>query len=193
MYAAHCPSRAANTLQVMESRRALLRWKTVCRRRQQRRTKMRTSVALLVPLALLARLSLCWASASLSIYSTRAASLPPLHDTVRCSLSHSSALASRLLLTLRRRAQDTAAGAMSGLRDLVSGAGCSADGGGPSGAASNPAASFADALLGGSSKGRNGQLRELPGARRLAARACSAPTLVPARRRPGSAGERERA
>jgi hypothetical protein len=49
---------------------------------------------------------------------------------------------------------------MSGLRDLVGGAGCS---GGSGGAPSNPVASFADALLGGASKSQSGQLRELPG------------------------------
>ena len=51
---------------------------------------------------------------------------------------------------------------MSGLRDLVTGAGCSAGDG--SGASNNPAARFADALLGGASKAGNGQLRDLPGA-----------------------------
>ena len=51
---------------------------------------------------------------------------------------------------------------MSGLRDLVTGAGCSAGDG--AGASSNPAARFADALLGGASKAGNGQLRDLPGA-----------------------------
>jgi hypothetical protein len=48
------------------------------------------------------------------------------------------------------------------LRELVSGAGCSADG--ASGSGSNPAAGFADALLGGTSKAHEGQLRQLPGA-----------------------------
>lgn len=47
------------------------------------------------------------------------------------------------------------------LRDFVSGAGCSADG--ASGSGANPAASFADALLGSGSKTHEGQLRQLPG------------------------------
>ncbi len=54
------------------------------------------------------------------------------------------------------------------LRELVSGAGCSADG--ASGSA-NPAASFADALLGGNAKTHEGQLRQPPGAWRRAIRA----------------------
>jgi hypothetical protein len=55
---------------------------------------------------------------------------------------------------------------MSGLRDLVTGAGCSAGDGSASSsrANNNPVARFADSLLGGSSKATNGQLRELPGA-----------------------------
>ena len=56
------------------------------------------------------------------------------------------------------------------LRELVSGAGCSADGAGGSGM--NAASAFADALLGGSSKANEGQPRQPPGvwARGVAAR-----------------------
>ena len=49
------------------------------------------------------------------------------------------------------------------LRELVSGGGCSAEGGAAGGA--NAAAAFADALLGASgSKAQEGQLRTPPGA-----------------------------
>jgi hypothetical protein len=67
------------------------------------------------------------------------------------------------------------------LRELVSGAGCGADG--ASGSGSNPAAGFADALLGGTSKAHEGQLRQLPGAarrcgvRQAAAKLSGAPRL----------------
>ncbi len=57
----------------------------------------------------------------------------------------------------------TVAGSMASMRDFVSGAGCSADGASGSGAA-NPAASFANALLGGTAKAHEGQLRQPPGA-----------------------------
>ena len=48
-------------------------------------------------------------------------------------------------------------------RELATGAGCSADG--ASGSGANPAASFANALLGGTAKAQEGLLRPPQGAR----------------------------